>query len=233
MSNSLTLKFSNNTTIADKDVFIYIQASAANCDVNYDGGSITFGGANVLSNPVSLAVIKKDGLRINKLISGVIYIVYGEQLPSKAIAPNIMTSNVPFAIFEITRNNPPIAGDAGDLTAINYFTAALSVKTYDDKQKVLQSKTYNKTSKDILHKFHKVVPNAIAFNKIKPTQPLRVISGYTYATEAKKNPYPSFDKYLEAVRKDEQSTTIDNNSTAAWNYPATFNWQLYKFCLWV
>jgi hypothetical protein len=221
MSNSLVINFDNSTTIDDKEVYLYVQATAANCDISYAGGNISFGDHNQLSNPITLHDIKTGGLTINKLISGVIFIAYGNKFPTIATPPKTDTSMVPYATVELTRNNPPVAGDAGDLTAINYFTAAMSVNTYDQNKEALQSKAYSKSTKDILNLLYELEPNATVFNSDDtPKTPVRVISAYTYATEKKKNPYPSFDSYLTAVNKAGQITTIDNNGSNAWNHPA-------------
>lgn len=127
----------------------------------------------------------------------------------------VASSTVPFAVIELTRNDPPVAGDAGNTTAINYFTAPISLTSYNANQKVLQSKEFNKNTSDIFDALYRLAPTATL--KDSRGQPIRVLSAYEYATQKLPNPYQSFAAYLGEVQKTGQATKIQNSS--AWNQP--------------
>lgn len=231
MSSALSLVVNN---ISGEDVHVYVQATAANCDVTYLDSSkgtqtsVKFTVPNVLSDPIPLVNVKSGAFTINKLVSGVIFFTYGKnKFDSSVSAPDVASCKVPFSVIEITRNNPPVAGDAGDLTAINYFTAPIALKSYDAAGTPLQEKAFSSHTSDIFTQLYNVAPSATI---VDGGTPIRVLSAYEYATQKNLSPYKTFDAYLKAVNHAGQSTNINNK--AAWNNPANTgsgNYVNYEF----
>lgn len=227
--NALSFQVNNQSQC---NVHVYVQATAANCDITYINSStqastsVGFTGTNVLSNVIALSDVQNGTFTINKLIAGVFYFTYDSTFASLAGAPSIATSTVPFSVVELTRNNPPVAGDAGDLTAINFFTAPIELQSFNGTQQ-LQTKSFSAPTSDIFSQLYALAPGAIVSNA---GAAVRVLSAYEYATQQIDSPYPRFDGYLSAVAAAGQFTTIQNSS--AWNNPvntSSGNYTNYNF----
>lgn len=217
----LSFQITNSSNCA---VFVYVQAPSTLCNITYmdasnnnQATSVNFTGTNILSDPIPFDNILNGTFTVNEVISGVIYFTYGSQFSSCSAAPVISTCNVPFSVVEITLHNPPVAGDAGDLTAINYFTGASVLSSYDGSENLLQQKSFSVPSSTIFSKLYALTPDALVMN-CDNSAPVRVLSAYEYATQGSNNPYPGFGNYLNAVANAGQKTNINNQS--AWNNPA-------------
>ncbi len=219
MTSVLSFEITNQS---GSDIYLYVQASTANCDISYLDSSnsnaktkVTFTGSNVLSDPIAFSNINNGTLTINECISGVFFFTYGSMLATSATPPIIQNSTVPFSVVEITRNNPSVAGDAGDLTAINFFTAPIKLKSFDSSGNLLQEKSFSQSTAEIFSQLYALAPGATVINN---GTPIRVLSAYEYATQQLASPYQTFDNYLASISTSAQQTTIQNSS--AWNNPA-------------
>ena len=106
-----------------------------------NGGSLTQTNGGVFTDTISLAdAMANGGLSITNLSGGQIWISYGSPLTNLATSPGNGlpvsgdAATTQYQYFEVTRasNN---TGGQGDMTAINQFTAPISITTYSSYTK--------------------------------------------------------------------------------------------------
>jgi hypothetical protein len=104
------------------------------------------------------------------------------------------------------------------MTAINYFTAPMSINSYGAEGQLLQSRSYHQTAAEIAEQIGALTGNdAASAIKNEQGQVVRYIGPSSYGP-ADANPFPAFLSYLQAVHAANQATTIANQN--AFNQPA-------------
>lgn len=238
----LQVQFTNNTGLHDSLVFITIQNPSLGSNSfnvaylkNDSIAHIPFASSTALmSKSISLADLDSTGMYVDTIISGIFFVSYGAKLESVTAAPSFVGGgtdfHTPFQNFELTRLGN--LGDQGDLTAINYFTAPMSIKSYDASGNLLQSKGYVDSTSAILSKLIAITnsnPSAVIKTLDQKTY-VRVIGPSSYsATET--NPYPSFIPYLNSIQEANDTALIQNHNafvdtaTNANNYDFRLNFK--------
>jgi hypothetical protein len=212
---ALIMKFDQSAYSGN--VWIQVQDSQGTFAATYANGTklISFTNQNpppagpvLMSVPVKLSDIGAGGLNITHSVSAVIFVFYDDPTGnSQTAAPAFITSTQRFVPFELTMQG--LTGDYGNLTAINYFTAPLSIRSYDASQNLLQQAGWGRATYQIAAQFatasggnsQVVVKNN--GNIIRYLGP----SNYTGA-----NPWPSFIPYTQSIYAANQSTTIQPNA---------------------
>jgi len=231
MATDLNLLFVNNTGLSDDEVFITFQNPSLgnkNFDVKYGEAKtpVPFGSPKyIMSTSLSLKTIGKGGFSVANLAGGIVFVSYGNALSATETVPSFIGSSgsdykTQFQPFELTRVGG--SGDQGDMTAINYFTAPMSIKSYNGgvKGTLLQSKAYKKNAIEIGNELGALTNNdesAVVTNQTgELLQFIRYIGPSSYGlTET--NPFASMVPYLKAIHEAGQKTIIKNNN--AFNQP--------------
>jgi hypothetical protein len=223
------------------DVWIQIQdpnfnAPTANFTATYASGtkSIDFtDGADtvMMSKPVKLSDIGAGGLKITRSVSAVFFVFYDDPSGnSRKDAPAFMISPQRFMPFELTMNGG--AGDQGNLTAINYFTAPLSIRSYanDPSQNpgepVLQQTGWGSATAA------RIAARLAAASGGNPNAVVKKANGHIVrylgpSNFTGANPWPSFIPYMKSVYQANQSTHIQR--TNGFNFAAPDNTPVYQF----
>lgn len=212
--SSLQLIFNNQSsysgTNAGNDLYIYFSNGAAavpapDFNVTYNGGTaVTFGNfvsnnttfQNYLSDGIPLSTVANSTFTVTTASSVAVYIGYGNTFDTLSSAPGFLpgavSANKTFQNFEITRVGGN--GDQGNLTNINYFTAPLSITSYNGTTQ-LQSVGFTKSAAQIAAALQAVSPgSAVSVGG----QVVRYVGPSTY-TPAETPPFQSFLPYLNAV----------------------------------
>ena len=186
----------------------------------------------LMSVPVKLSDIGAGGLNITFSESAVFYVFYDDPTGnSRTAAPSQAVSTQRFMPFELTMMGG--TGDQGNLTAINYFTAPLSIRSYQNNpiqnpaEPVLQQTGFGSaTAAQIGARFAAATggnPNAVVKdangNIVRYLGPTNTFSGT--------NPWPSFIPYTLSIHAANQSTTIQR--TNGFNFAAPDNLPVYQF----
>jgi hypothetical protein len=207
--------FYNNSTL--KFVATYA-AGSKSIDFSSDSGNV------MISKPVKVSDIGNGGLAITYSNSAVFYIYYDDpKNESRTAAPAYMTSKLRFQPFELTMIGGN--GDGGNLTAINYLTAPLSIRSYENNplthnaEPVLQQAGFLPTiSGGSIGSQLGAASNFQAAAVIKNDQGkiVRYLGpcGFSGAT-----PWPSFIDYTKAINKANQDTKIQNTNQFNWPPP--------------
>ena len=228
----LNVQFANQTGMTDDKVFITVQNRAAgvtDTNITYAGGTKlafgqTGGTTNIMSSSVSLKTIGKAGLTVNFLDGGIIFVSYGAALTATNGVPSFVGKGGPdygtrFQSFELTMVGGN--GNQGNMTAINYFTAPMGIKSYHGGTggTLLQSAQYNQDAAAIAKLMGGLTNNNPA-SVIKNTsgEIIRYIGPSSFGP-ADTNPFPSFQPYLKAIMAARQTTAIQNHN--AFNQPAS------------
>ncbi len=215
---SLDLKLNNLSSYtgssAENDLYIYFSNGAAELsgapafDITFNSGTaVTFGSftsdnktfQNYLSNGIALSTVANSTFTVTTASSVAVYIGYGNQFSNLSAAPSFLTggvsANLTFQNFEITRVGGN--GDQGNLTNINYFTAPLSITSYNGTQK-LQSTGFTKNAQQIGEALAAVssTPGGNAISE--GGKVIRYVGPSTYLP-AQTPPYNSFIPYLNSV----------------------------------
>lgn len=207
--------------------------SARPFDVTYNNGAaVTIDPGNHLSDPLQLSTVTDQTFRINSVTSVAVFVSYGQPFTTLDASPSFfkgaVSADITFQNFEITRTGG--AGDQGNLTNINYFTAPMSIDSYssdyDSGNTALQSTGYVETTEQIGSKLSGLSPS----NSVTVDGKLRRYLGPTsWTIDA---PYPGFGDYLASVRASGVSNTIENHNafntngatpTTGKNYDFTFS----------
>ena len=215
-SHSLTLLFDQSAYPGD----VWIQAldKTQGFKATYDTNqNIIFQNpGDIMSVPVKLSAIGAGGLNVTYANGVVLYVFYDDPTTNdRTAAPAHMTSQQRFMPFELTMTGG--SGDQGDLTAINYFTAPLSLRSYrtDPTQNppppALQQTGFGGASAATiageLLRYCQRNPNAVVKNA--QGRIIRILGpsdGFTGA-----NPWPSFIPYAKSLNTANQTTNIKSN----------------------
>jgi hypothetical protein len=235
---ALTVYF--DTSAYSGNVWLQVQdpnyaSTTTNFQATYAGGTaINFvqSGSNVLmSVPVPLSAIGSGGLTITYSQSAVLFLFYDDPTAnSRTAAPAYPTSTQRFQPFELTMTGG--SGDQGNLTAINYFTAPLSIKSYavnpatTPSAPVLQQTGFGSyTAAQLGAQFRTATGGAAAATVTNATGGIVRYLGPSSFTSS--NPWPSFLPYLQSINTAGQATTIQR--TNGFNFAAPQNTPVYQF----
>lgn len=198
------------------------------CLATYDSGTpIDFsqdgGGRTMMSDPVELSAIGTGGLNVTRAVGTVFYIYYDDPTSEpRTSAPNQMVSTKRFQPFELTINGG--LGDQGDLTAINYFTAPLSISSYamnpviHPKEQPLQQAGFGENTGPQIAELLAAASGGKDAAVVKNAGD--VIVRYLGPSNVfASNPWPSFVPYMQAVNTNRQVTKIKRQT--GFNFPGT------------
>lgn len=210
-------------------------SSSANFVATYAGGtavSFAQSGSNVLmSVPVPLSAIGSGGLTISRSQSAVLFLFYDDPSGNaRTAAPAYPTSTQRFQPFELTMMGG--TGDQGNLTAINYFTAPLSIKSYaldpatNPSAPVLQQTGFGSyTAAQLASQFNTATGGAATATVTNGSGGIvRYLGPSSFASS---NPWPSFLPYLQSINAANQPTTIERSN--GFNFAAPQNTPVYQF----
>lgn len=246
----LQMVFTNiSSSYADTNIWITLQRGQA--PTTDPSGSnipyVTYGANNFVWNTYTNTVgpnqqignLFADSVRLSDIVAGggikwvgnapsaAIYVSYGSAMPVSqysisGVSPSATDDpsyDIPYQNFEITYNGG--TGDQGDITAINFFTSALGIKSFassDATGQVLQSAGFHHPTATIAAQLAALTgnsPSAVLTNSsghvtrvIGPTQ---YGAGQPDANDF--GPYPNFNDYFAAVAAlAVNKTTISNVS---------------------
>jgi hypothetical protein len=232
-THTLTLLF--DQSVYQGNVWLQVQDSTQAFKATYGGGtSITFqNSGDIMSVPVPLSAIGTGGLTVSNANGVVLFLFYDDPTNNdRTQAPAQMTSQQRFMPVELTMTGA--AGDSGDLTAINYFTSSLSLRSYsvDPTQQpdnwLQQTGFGSATAAQIgalLATASSGNPNAVVKNaQGKIIRYLGPSNGFTGT-----NPWPSFVPYTKAVNgaSPPQPTQIQNINS--FKFPTPYSTPVYTF----
>jgi hypothetical protein len=200
-------------------VWLQVQDKSQTFAATYGSGShITFQNpGEQMSVPVKLSDIGTAGLNVTFSNSAVLFVFYDDPTANdRTAAPDQMVSQQRFMPFELTMTGA--AGDGGNLTAINYFTAPLSLKSYSlnpiqhPGNPPLQQTGFGQvTAAQMAAQFAAATggnPKAVVKTKTggiaRYLGPSNLFNGT--------NPWPSFLPYTQAIHAAGQSTKIQNTN---------------------
>ena len=199
-----------------------------------NGGSLTQTNGGVFTDTISLAdAMANGGLSITNLSGGQIWISYGSPLTNLATSPGNGlpvsgdAATTQYQYFEVTRasNN---TGGQGDMTAINQFTAPISITTYSsytnfDNTTQLQHAGFNPgvTANQLYASLQQAMGGNSSTAYATGGNPLRVYGPSTSANGTVYPNSPTFASYITSVAQ--QFGTGSNfatfvNNTAAGTY---------------
>lgn len=221
---NLAMRFINNTGYADTDVFVTFQnAVSVPFAASYAGGTpVTFlNVSNVMSQSYSLQQIGAAGFQITNANSVGVFVSYGSPLTNTTAAPSFFPNSPGaaqrFQNFEITRitnaGGSPNLGGQGNLTAINYFTAPMTIRSYTGTNtgaNYLQQRGFNpgETAQSIGAGLAAASGNNTnAIIRDSNGEILRFIGPSTFGSGT---PYNSYSDYLQALHTSGQVTSIRN-----------------------
>lgn len=185
---------------------------------------------NLFADSVRLSdIISAGGITwVGNAPSAAIYVSYGTNMPvSKYSVSGISPSappdpsyDIPYQNFEITYNGG--AGDQGDITAINFFTSALGIKSFassDATGIALQTAGFHSPTSTIAAQLAALTGNSHAAVLTNSSgQVTRVIGPTQYGAGAPNandfGPYSDFNDYFAAIAAlgTNNKTTISNVS---------------------
>ena len=200
--------------------------------------NITWSGGNTMSDPVALSGVNANGgLAFTSGSSVIGYISYGAPLGNLSNAPSPVDTNdasyqTPWVQFELTRGGTAaglLAGDVGDLTFINEFSAPLYIKSYDTNGNLLEYSGFGTNSTATIFQALAAVtqtnPQAVITNN--SGQYVRVVAPVSFADMM--GPYDNFHSYITNLAADNtvaylqnfSGFTVSSNANSA-NYNFTF-----------
>lgn len=238
-AQALTVYF-DKTAYGD-EVWLQVQdpfynASSGNFQATYNNAqeNIDFSdGKNqtLLSKPVKLSKIGSGGLTIDHSTSAVFFIYYDDpSQESRTAAPAHMLSKLRFMPFELTMMDG--SGDQGNLTAINYFTAPLGIKSYQNdpaknpNETAIQQTGFGQTSAKTIGKQLNTATDGHADAVVRDDDKkiIRYLGPSNYNGD---NPWPSFIPYAQSVHQANQNTTIKRSN--GFNFAPPDNTPVYQF----
>ena len=115
------------------DVWLQVQGPSSIFSATYGGTAITFNGTNLMSVPVKVSdIMNAGGLNVTYSSGAFLFLFYDQPTdqtdPPEPLNPAIPSYSQRWQGFELTMTGN--SGDQGDLTAINSFTAPLSITSY-------------------------------------------------------------------------------------------------------
>ena len=237
----LDLVFQDNAANYDTDdVWITFDngGGATPFDVTYTNTttglqSVTFdspgGITNHLTSSIKLSDVANSTFTINSVSSVAVFVSYGDAFSNLTASPSFFEgtpgANISYQNFEITRTGG--AGDQGNLTNINYFTAPMSIDSYSSDYMggttALQSTGFNQTTAQV----------ANALNAVSPTSAVtdggalrRFVGPSSYTTNP---PFPSFESYIDSVNVSGVTNDIQNSNAFNTNGSDGTNGTNYNF----
>ncbi|MFZ5451244.1 MAG: InlB B-repeat-containing protein [Thermodesulfobacteriota bacterium] len=230
-THTLTLLFDQSAY--QGNVWLQVQDKTQGFSATYGGGTpITFqNSGDIMSVPVPLSAIGTGGLTVSYANGVVLFMFYDDPTNNdRTQAPPQMTSQQRFMPVELTMTGA--AGDSGDLTAINYFTAPLGLRSYsvDPTQHpdnwLQQTGFGSATTAQIgalLATASSGNPNAVVKNA--QGQIIRYLGPSNDFTVT--NPWPSFVPYTQSIYAANQPTQIQN--TNSFKFPPPYSAPVYTF----
>ncbi|MEW6660413.1 MAG: hypothetical protein AB1424_17345 [Thermodesulfobacteriota bacterium] len=205
----------------------YLSTTGTNFQATYNNGaqSISFtnpnppGGKAIMSVPVKLSKIGPGGLNVTMSVSALIYVFYDDPSGNSQTAPpSPFTALQRYQPFELTMTgNIP---DQGDLTAIDCFTALLSITSYDAPGTQLQHVGWGTASAAQIGRQFKQV--AVFGGKASPVvknasgKTIRYIGPSKFDPSNPQNkpmPWPSFIPYTKSIYNANKGTHIFNQNS--------------------
>lgn len=181
-----------------------------------------------MSKPVLLSDIGAAGLNITYADTSKIYVFYDDPSGNdRTVAPDHMSPNFPQRFQDVEFILTGKAADYGDLTYINWYSAPLSVKTYDASQNLLQQSGFNTDGTQIAKQLAAASGGkADAVMKDAAGNLLRYLGpSNDFSSRKDGNPWPSFIPYTQAVNLAGQSTHL----LRATNYNLPDGNPVYRF----
>ena len=223
------------------DVWLQIQdpnylSDTQNFRATYAGGtqSIDFtnnGDKVLMSLPVKLSDIGSGGLNIAFSESAVFFLYYDDPTGnSRTAAPAHLVSTKRFMPFELTMMGNH--GDQGNLTAINYFTSALSIRSYQNNpnlnsaEPVVQQTGFGSyTAAQIGARLNAATQGSSdAVVKDVTGKIVRYLGPSNYNGA---NPWPSFIPYTLSIHQANQTTHIERQN--GFNFASPDDTPVYQF----
>jgi hypothetical protein len=214
-THSLTLLFDQSAYLGK--VWLQVQDAKRTFVGKYanDTQQVTIAAGDMMSAPVLLSDIGAGGLKVTYASSANLFIFYDDPTNNnRKAAPSQMTSQQRFMPFELTMVGN--SGDGGDLTAINYFSAPLSLRSYstDPTQNpqlpALQEAGFGGASAGYIGRqlLRDCQRNPLALVKNAQGGIIRVLGPSNDFGTGVANPWPSFVPYTQSINAAGQQTKI-------------------------
>ena len=183
--------------------------------------NVTWSSGNVMSDPVALSTVNANGgLAFTNGSSVIGYLSYGGPLGTLTNSPSPVNSNdssyyTPWVQFELTRGGTAaglLAGDVGDLTFINEFSAPLYIKSYDTNGNPLQyTGFFSNSTATILQSLAALTQtNSKAVITNNSGQYVRVIAPVSFSNLV--GPYDDFHTYITNLAAGSKVANLQNFS---------------------
>ena len=239
----LGITFTNDNYINDPNLtnvwLSFVQGTGTSIGyISNSSTNITWSAGNTMSDPVALSTVNANGgLAFTQGSSVIGYISYGAALGSLSNAPSPVDTTdasyqTPWVQFELTRGGTAaglLAGDVGDLTFINEFSAPLYIQSYDTNGNLLQYSGFGtNTTATILQALAAVTQtNPLAVITNNGGQYVRVVAPVSFNDFV--GPYDNFNSYITnlaanntvAYLQNFSGFTVSSNANSA-NYNFTF-----------
>lgn len=213
------------------DVWLEVDDPTQTFEATYGGTAITFNGTNVMSVPVKVSdVMNAGGLNVTYSSGAFIYLFYDQPTdqtyPPEPLSPAIPSYYQRWQGFELTMTGN--TGDQGDLTAIDCFTAPLSITSYATDGTKLQQTGFGRATATQIG--NQLKQGAVFGGIASPVATDAKGKIYRYIGPSKFNPsnpqynpipWPSFIPYIQSIAKAGQTTNISPN-------PQGFYFTAYK-----
>ncbi|WP_243366826.1 hypothetical protein [Fundidesulfovibrio soli] len=191
----------------------FVASYGSGTSISFDDGN---GGKNLMSAPVKLTDIGPGGLTVTYSNSAVFFIFYDDPTNnSRTAAPAHLVSTQRFQPFEVTMTGN--SGDQGNLTAINYFTAPLSIRSYSVNPKTTPSAPVLQQTGWGTATARKIGARMAALTNSNPSAVIKNAAGRVVryigpSNYNGANPWPSFVPYLKSIYAAGQSTHIKRSN---------------------
>jgi len=245
----LNINFTNNSTLADSNVWVSIQLQATNSPVTIElahGGSVNWGTSlvtntisvdgsntyrtstvnNILSDPLNLQTLKAHGgFNLTSVVGAVFYVSYSNALGSLINPPSPISSSDPsyntaYQNFEITRTGN--LGDQGDITAINWYSGNLNITSYDTNGNVVQNHVgFQQPSATTAAQLSALNTNAVQYNT---NGVITRIVGPTAYPNYSIGTFPGLTNYLTSLQSNNTVINLNNQSSFKVNGDAGTNY---------
>jgi Beta-1,3-glucanase len=200
------------------DVWLQIEGTTATFSATYGGTAITFNSGDLMSVPVKVTdIMNAGGLNVTNSSGAFIYLFYDQPTdqthPPEPLNPAIASYHQRWQGLELTMTGN--SGDQGDLTAIDCFTAPLSITSYATDGTKLQHTDWGTfTAAQIGNQLKQV---AVFGGNASPVATDAKGHIYRYIGPSKFNPqnpaynpipWPSFIPYIKSIAAAGQTTNI-------------------------
>ena len=212
------------------DVWIQIMSSDANFNAwmanDPSQTPIPFG-TNLMSPPYKVSdIMNQGGLNVHFASSAGLYVFYDDPttndrtIPPEPISPSIPSYGQRWQLFELTMTGG--SGDQGDVSAVDCFTAPLSITSYDADGNRLQGVGWSANAFRVgveLRRFATISypenPTAVAVAKNANGGIYRYIAPKLFDpanSQHKPMPWPSFIPYTQSIPAGQQTHIYRQNS---------------------